>query len=191
MLSLISQKFNLYEHQAQLNEQAVILSYRGPLDDILLSDFGHGIRTNPNIPNKVGKKIFTVFMELAQNVLYYSQEINHFGSRDRIGTLIIVQKDDYYQIITSNLIQMSAVHGLESKCLMVNSLERDALRDYKRELRNAPKEAESKGAGIGMVQVALVSESPLECDFKVLDEQFAYYSLMAKIKLPKTSTTQQ
>ena len=185
MLSLIAHKFNLYEHQAQLNQEEVIISYRGPLNDVLLSEFGHGIRTNSSIPPKVSKKIFTVFMELAQNVLYYSQEINHFGEREPIGALIVLKNNDFYQILTNNLIQSKTIHNLENKCLMVNTLKRSALRDYKRELRNAPKEVESKGAGIGMVQAALVSQNPLEFDFKELDEDFAYYTIMAKVKAPK------
>ena len=190
MLSLIAHKFNLYEHQAQLNQEEVIISYRGPLNDVLLSEFGHAIRTNSSIPPKVAKKIFTVFMELAQNVLYYSQEINHFGERDPIGALIVLKLDGFYQILTNNLIQSKTINSLENKCLMVNTLDRPALRDYKRELRNAPKEIESKGAGIGMVQAALVSQNPLEFDFKELDEGFAYYTIMAKIKVPKPTSTE-
>ncbi|MDX2304303.1 MAG: SiaB family protein kinase [Microscillaceae bacterium] len=188
MLSLTTQKFNFYEHQAQLIHQEIILSYRGPLNDVLLAELGHGIRVSSVIPPKIGKKIFTIFMELAQNVLYYSQEVNHYGDRDRVGTLLVFQNSAYYHILTANLIYAKSIEALEHKCRMVNTLDKDGLRDYKRELRNAPPGVESRGAGIGMVQAAIISENLIDYDFKLLDEEYAFYTISAKVKIDSTDS---
>jgi hypothetical protein len=67
------------------------------------------------------------------------------------------------------------------KCETVNSLDREALREYKRQLRNNPDNEESKGAGIGMVQAALTADNPLEVESKDVGTEFAFFVLSVPI----------
>ena len=164
--------FDFFAYYAQLNHQNLILSYKGPLTDILLAEFSRDIREKLKENRKAGKKVFSVFMELSQNVLYYSKEVNHFGDRDKVGTLVILQNDDGYQVITGNLIKTDSATLLLDKWKTVISLDRDALREYKRKLRDAPREGESRGAGIGLVQVALTSDD-LEVKIKKLNDEYS------------------
>lgn len=180
---IIQKEFNFFEYHTHINQENVILSYKGPLTDVLLSEFSRDIRKKLQQEDpKVGKKVFSIFMELAQNVLYYSKEVNHFGNRDKVGTLVIVNTEDYYRLITGNLVFKTAIPMLAEKCEIVNSLDRDALREYKRKLRNDPSGEESKGAGIGLVQAALTSGNQLEVKFKELPNEFAFYVIFVNIK---------
>ncbi len=172
--------FDFFAYYAQLNHQNLILSYKGPLTDILLAEFSRDIREKLKENRKAGKKVFSVFMELSQNVLYYSKEVNHFGDRDKVGTLVILQNDDGYQVITGNLIKTDSATLLLDKWKTVISLDRDALREYKRKLRDAPREGESRGAGIGLVQVALTSDD-LEVKIKKLNDEYSFFALFANI----------
>lgn len=174
--------FNFFEFHTQINQQNIILSYKGPITDVLLAEFSRDIRRKLQEDPKTGKKVFSIFMELAQNVLYYSKEVNHFGNKDKVGTLVIVQSEDEYQLITGNLVYKSSVDKMVEKCQMINSLDRDQLREYKRELRNQPQEAESKGAGIGLVQVALTANNKLEVKVKELPGDYAFYAIFATVK---------
>lgn len=178
----LNKEFNFFDYYAQISQGKIVLSYKGPLTDILLSEFSRDIRSKIQDRPKIGKKVFAIFMELAQNVLFYSKEINHFGNRDRVGTLVILQGADHYKIITGNLVYKSATALLQEKCEMVNSLDREALREYKRQLRNAPKGKESRGAGIGIVQVALTSSNPIEYEIKELSNNFAFYVISVRVE---------
>lgn len=179
----MKKEFNFFEYHTQISDEKIVLSYKGPLSDVLLSEFSRDIRQKLQDDDpKVGKKVFAIFMELAQNVLFYSKEENYFGDmRQKVGTLVIVNEDAYYRVVTGNLVYKKIIEVLKEKCEIVNSLDRDALREYKRLLRNAPKGEESKGAGIGMVQAALTSESPLEIEIKELEGEYAFFVLAVDV----------
>jgi len=177
----INSTFNFFEYHAQISQGNILLSYKGPLTDVLLSEFSRDIRGKLQSNRRIGKKVFSIFMELAQNVLYYSQEYNHFGNQDKVGTLVILQDETQYTVITGNLVKKSSVPLLMEKCEIVNSLDRNSLREYKRALRNAPSEEESKGAGIGLVQAALTSDKQLQVKIKELQGEFAFFVLYVSV----------
>ncbi len=176
-------EFNFFEYHSQISHDSILLSYKGPLTDVLLSEFSRDIREKlQDEESKVGKKVFAIFMELAQNVLFYSKEKNQFGSnRDKVGTLVIVNEEHTYRVITGNLVFVKDVSFLQEKCDIINSLDRDALRDYKRELRNNPNNEESKGAGIGLVQAALTSDNPLEVEMRPIGDEFAFFVVSVSV----------
>jgi hypothetical protein len=177
-------EFNFFEYHTQISHDNIILSYKGPLSDVLLSEFSRDIRRKMQEEDpKIGKKVFAVFMELAQNVLYYSKEENHFGDKkDKVGTLVIVLENDFYKLITGNLVYKKDAPLLEEKCKIVNSLDREALREYKRKLRNNPKSEESKGAGIGLVQAALTSANPLGVEIQEVGNNYAFFVVSVYVR---------
>ncbi len=179
-----SKEFNFFEYHTQISQDNILLSYKGPLSDVLLAEFSRDIRKKlQKEDSKTGKKVFAVFMELAQNVLFYSKEENLFGnSRDKVGTLVIVQNDTHYRLITGNLVFKQDVPQLKEKCEVINSLDRESLREYKRQLRNAPSGEESKGAGIGLVQAALTSDHPLEVQIMEMAGSYAFFILYVNVK---------
>jgi hypothetical protein len=177
-------EFNFFEYHAQISHDNIVLSYKGPLSDVLLSEFSRDIREKLNREDpKIGKKVFAIFMELAQNVLYYSKEENLFGDKkDKVGTLVIVHNEEFYRLITGNLVYKKDVPFLEEKCKVINSLDRDGLREYKRSLRNNPSGGESKGAGIGLVQAALTASNPLEVEIQEVGNNFAFFVLSVYVR---------
>ncbi len=183
--------FNFFDYHTQISQDNIVLSYKGPISDILLAEFIRDIRhkLQPEDP-RIGKKVFAIFMELAQNVLYYSKEQNHFGNaKDKVGTLVILQDGQNYRVITGNLVYKKDVQSLQEKCDTVNSLDREGLREYKRQLRNNPKGEESKGAGIGLVQAALTSTDPLEVELQEVGNDFAFF--MVSVYVRKTEETEE
>jgi hypothetical protein len=178
----VKKPFNFFEYHSQISQDDIILSYKGPLTDILLSEFSKDIRDKLQEDKKMGKKVFSIFMELAQNVLFYSKEVNHFGNKDKVGTLVIVQTEEHYKLITGNLVFKKDVPRLVEKCEIINSLDKDELREYKRKLRSDPTGEESKGGGIGLVQIALTSGNQMEVKVKELEGDFAFYVIFVSVK---------
>ena len=175
--------FDFFEYHNQISQENILLSYKGPLTDRLLAEFSRDIREKVASNPKSGKKVFAIFMELAQNVLFYSKEENFFeGNRDKIGTLVILQTENHYRLITGNMVFKKNVESLLEKCEVINSLNREELRKYKRTLRSQPQAGESRGAGIGLVQAALTSNNPLEVRVKELEDDFAFFILMVNVE---------
>ena len=72
----VTKEFNFFEYHTQINQENIILSYKGPITAMLIAELSRDIRKEIRSNKKASKKVFSVFMELAQNVLYYSSEIN-------------------------------------------------------------------------------------------------------------------
>ncbi|MBT33019.1 MAG: hypothetical protein CMO01_25455 [Thalassobius sp.] len=60
-------------------------------------------------------------------------------------------------------------------------MDKDDLRKLKKEQRNKPQGSRSKGAGIGLIQVALTSGNPLQMEVRQVDDQVSFFSLSVKI----------
>jgi len=174
-------EFNFYEYQ--IDDSHVVFAYKGPLTDVLLANFSNDIRKrlHLNTEKKVRKRIFAIFMELVQNVLYYSKEADSFDGGDKVGAIIILREENHFKVMTGNRITKDAIPKLLEKAEKINSLDRDALRDYKRQQRAAPQEEESKGAGIGLIHVALTSDNTIEVNIQELGEDSAFYMVGVNI----------
>jgi hypothetical protein len=63
----------------------------------------------------------------------------------------------------------------------LRSLDRDELKAYYKEKLREPPEEESKGATIGLIEIARRASEPIEFDFLDIDESQAFFCLKAHI----------
>ena len=112
-----------------------------------------------------GRKFFKIFIELAQNIsLYSARSSSGFKEKDfGEGALIINEYKDYFMFSAGNIVEKNKKSLLSGKCELINSLDRDGLRELRRKLRR--KTHEQGGGNIGLVQVALISRYPLAYQF--------------------------
>lgn len=175
--------FNLYDYYSLTRRDDVLISYKGPVTDVILSEISRDIRNKFAETPRLSKKLFAIFIELAQNILYYSSEkINFSDRRDSVGTLLVTRiENKHLNFACGNLVENKYVDGLVESCEMINSLNREELREYKRVTRSAPRKERSKGAGIGLIQVALTSGNPLEVEVRQVDEGFSFFSISVRV----------
>ncbi|OQX99263.1 MAG: hypothetical protein B6I24_02975 [Bacteroidetes bacterium 4572_128] len=177
----LKKKINLFSFRSILEEN-VIISYKGPFDRHILFVIGDYIKTTIGKNSKASKKIFNIFIELAQNISYYSAEINKLDEKKEIGvgTLVIGDHKNYYTFRTGNVVKKNDIIPIINKCELINSLDRDSLRKFKREQRALPP-SENDGAHIGLIKVALTSSNPLDFQITNIDDDFSYFSISVKI----------
>jgi Family of unknown function (DUF6272) len=130
---------------------------------------------------RVARKMFGIFMEMAQNILHYSTKINEQPKEDPNGSVMIREEADHYLLAAGNVIHSSIGSKLTSKCEKINQLSQAELRKYRAELLDRPSEEGSKGAGIGLVKVALTAENPIEFALDSITPELTYFSLVVRI----------
>lgn len=178
----MAKAFSLFEYYQLTKQPNVMICYRGPVSDVILREISRDIRTKFSHDIQASRKIFAIYMELAQNILYYSSEkINLSQRQDSIGTILLTQNTEYYIFSCGNLIENQYVQDMLDDCKLINSLDREALRKHKREQRNAPRKARSKGAGIGLIQVALTSRLPLQMEHRQIDDKYTFLSITVRV----------
>lgn len=177
---LDNQKFSLYNYHTNFDKD-ILMSYKGPFDKHILAILGNYIEVILGRNPKAGKKIFKIFIELAQNISFYSAENDKLGTMAGIGTVVIGEFEGHYTFVSGNLVRNEDVIPIMEKCDIINSLDREGLRKYKRELRGTP-QGEHGSAHIGLIQVALTAESPLDIEVTPVDNQVSFFTVSVKIE---------
>ncbi|MCP3928593.1 MAG: hypothetical protein GY705_05770 [Bacteroidetes bacterium] len=174
-------KFNLVEYHYR-SEHDVIISYKGPFDKNAMGLMGNYIRGILSMNPQASKKVFKIFIELAQNIAQYSAEKNIIGDYigAGVGTLVLVEYESYYYLITGNLIKNESIGPVIDKCELINTLDKEGLRKLKREHLKHNDHSRT-GADIGFIQLAITSANPLDIEVKAIDEKFSFFTIRVKI----------
>ena len=176
---------SLLNHHDLLRKDDIIICYKGPFMERVLTIIGEKINILTNDDPRLNKKIFSIFIELAQNIAYYSEE-RHRESPDSDktygkGTFIISESRTSYKLTSANLIKKSWEQEILDKSELINKLDVEGLRKLKRELRNQPRHEGQLGGNIGLVDIALKAGSTLDVEVTDVDDQFSFFSLSIEI----------
>jgi hypothetical protein len=181
-------QFSFFDYHNAFNDTGIIVSYKGPVTANILSEISKEIRSVFSHDKVIKRKIVSIFIELAQNVSFYSVEFNRFGTNtDRVGTIVLFEENNKYVLTTGNLVPCEDVDELQKQCEVVNSLNHEELRSYKREQRDLPSNEKSRGAGIGIIQAALLSNNRLDVEIREINEEVSFFAIsvcIEKIKKP-------
>jgi hypothetical protein len=177
---------NMMDYHASLNSKNVVLYYKGPFDEHILSNISSQLRRKFSDNPRAGAKLFAIFIELAQNISYYSAESNFFydeeGQKNGVGTVVIIDREDAIVFSAGNLVKSAQVVEIIAKCQEINTLSFEELRALKRDTRSTERTEGQKGGNIGLIHVALKSENPLEVEAKVVDEHHSFFMISATIQ---------
>ncbi|MCF8259433.1 MAG: SiaB family protein kinase [Melioribacteraceae bacterium] len=151
--------------------------YSGPITHNILMEIGDTLREqldgkfNPMLI----KRAFICSNELVQNIGFYSADrITLFdGAEVGKGTIEIEFDSERISINTSNKIKTAKGNALKSRIDTLNELNEDELKAHYKELLKAPKEEESKGGGIGFVEVIRKSKTKLDTDLEEVNAEFS------------------
>ena len=161
----------------------VIISYRGAFDPKVLTTIAFNLENAVSDGTRsFSRKVFKIFIELAENISYYSLEREPVGFEDSAGAGIMIVKDmnEYITFASGNMVDKDDQKKLEEKINMINELDRDGLRAYKRDLLDMPK-SRFGGANIGLIHVALLSGYKLESQMIDIGSGRTFYVLSVRI----------
>jgi hypothetical protein len=168
--------FNLFEYKQKIDKE-IQLSYTGPFDSKVLSVLGDYISEIVGKDSVAGQKFYRIFIEMAQNISFYSYEKSLTNQKIGVGTMIIREMHDKLFLHAGNMINNEDAEKIIEKCEVINSLDRTALREFKRKQRNLPP-GERGTANVGLIQVALTSENPLKFETTRVDENQSFFSII-------------
>lgn len=182
--------FDLLCLRRKIIENNIILLFEGKMSQGVLVALVDMLREKLNAAEETGdnrmqytvRKLYAIFVELAQNIQNHSFEQEIVG-KTSVGSGIIVMREntDYFTITSGNSMPSNDADKLLQYCHYLNSLDADALKKlYKEKLREARREGE-KGAGIGLIEIMRKSESLLETTMQTLDEQTVFFTLSINI----------
>jgi hypothetical protein len=176
-----------HEYQSycsSLEKRGIIFSYSGYVSEGLLEALGETINRKMQIDEtntSTANRVFGVFVEQVQNVIRYSAERENDGRAIGVelssGVVTIGRENGKFFVACGNLVLAADVPRLRDRLDQLQKMSKDELKAYYKEKLRQDPEAESKGASVGLIEIARKATEALIFDFLTVDADRAFFYL--------------
>ncbi len=171
-----------------LEQKGIIFSFSGYVSEGILFALGDALKQKMALEEtdtNTTKKVFSVFVEQVQNIIRYSADrvSGDIGRPIELssGMIAVGQEQGKFFVICANKVRSEDRDRLKERLEHLQTLDKDGIKAYyKEKLREEP-EAESKGASIGLIEIARRASAPIVFDFMQVDDAYAFFCLKAYI----------
>jgi len=184
-------KMDIEQYNEMLNKNNVRVIYSGPIWSDGIDGMAEMMKKRLEFDDTsytAAKSVFSIFVEQINNIMMYSAEkekkLNAESHETEIakGVFVLGLQGDTYFIQTGNLVTNSNAEILKKRIDHLNTLDKKQLRQYHKERMNAENDnPESHGAGIGLIEVARRSTSPIEYSLNPRGDKMQYFTLYLKV----------
>ncbi|TVQ84085.1 MAG: hypothetical protein EA393_14705 [Bacteroidetes bacterium] len=156
-----------------------ILAFGGVVSQDAIVGLGDVLRSELHFKHSLSivNKVFAIYIEMTQNILHYSNERTDINGKSfGQGAVMVFECEKGYELVTVNLISEKQHRYLEKKCNLINSLSKDDLKEFYLKRRRKIAETDSKGAGLGFIDIVRRSGNPVIFDFENLgNSEYLFY----------------
>ncbi len=173
--------FELYRHTSAAR---ILMTFKGAFSQELLVELGDIIKKQHGDGNDI-RKMFSVFVEMAQNILYYSaeKEIRRSDGKEvGVGIVLIRDMDKYFCITSGNQIEKERGEKIYARCEELAALGKEDLKALYHQRRQSQTPEGSKGAGLGLIDMMRKSDAPPNFELRAIDEHLSFFILNIMIQ---------
>lgn len=166
--------------------EGVILYYDGAISHDLVVDIADIVKRKmqlDDVESSTMRKVFATVVEQLQNIFFYSDEIISLGGQDgggkemRRGVVIVGQEPPHFFVIGGNLISNAKISPLRERLQALQQMNHEELKRYGQEQRRKEPASESRGAGLGIIEIAKKASAPISFDFVPATSDASYFFL--------------
>lgn len=130
---------------------------------------------------KHAQSVFSVFIEMTQNIMKYSDEVRSLGGDEEImyGAIGVTAKNDCYTVRCGNLIRNDNIDGLKCRLDELIPMTHEEVRAFYKKRIYDKSHTTPKGAGLGLIEIAKIAKHPFSYEFLPVSEDMSYYILTA------------
>ena len=177
-------RLNILEYSKLLAEHNISMIYSGPLWAEGIDGMAEFLQKRldmDDMPLSESQAVFSVFVEQMNNMLLYSVEKEKHErpeAETSSGIFVLGTCDKSYYVQTGNVIKDSSVKILKERIDFLNKLDKKELRQfYKEQMKAENDNPESKGAGLGLTEIAKRATSKIEYEFIPYSEGLSYFTM--------------
>lgn len=177
---------DIFDFYKKMEEDNIMISFKGNVTSELLTSVLQIMESKMeklDEPSRVKKKVYNILVEALQNLYHHLDKQPDLPNKGYHTVIFMVGKDDEgnYSIFTGNYIKNENAKNLREKLDKINSLDKDGLKEYYKEVLNNGMMSEKGGGGLGMIDIARKSGQKLDYDFQKVDDNNSFYSLNIKV----------
>ncbi len=175
-------KIEFLEDFYELLSQEVIVAYRGTFEKRVLNVLAKNIESSVQDNVVLRRKFFRIFLEFAQNIAYYSSEQVETSENEMSGSGMLILKhgdDGSYVFLSGNMVKNEMLDYIHDRVKYINSLDREGLREYKREQYKLVESGEK--SNLGILQIALISGNPVVVKTRPINDTDSFIIISAEV----------
>jgi hypothetical protein len=164
----------------------VFMTYVGVMSQTLLSGMIEALEQEQNlegVPKKISHNVFTVLIEMTQNIIKYSKNEDEDGNKFKSNGLILVGKndDDDFYVHSQNIVSLADKNKITKRIEEIKKLNEDEIKQRYRELRRSAANSHEIGAGIGFYEIAKRAKN-ITYEFEEINNDKSNFYLTINIK---------
>ncbi len=171
----------IHQIYTMMEKQNVLLSFIGDFNlaitDALLGLVDPKHSANEEIPVK--KKLYKIMVECLENICRHAEYIENTNTP---SIFYLSKTESYFYVVTGNYIKTADVERLKGNILALNGMNKDEVKQKYREVLSLRKLSEKGGAGVGIIDMVMKSESKLDFLFLPFDDTYTFYMLKVPVK---------
>lgn len=171
-----------------LGENKIILGFTGAFSQGVIEEIGEALKNYMYIQKKEKTKtykVFSSFIEQTQNIKNYISFVDSNNEKSEIlfSSLVFIgeEEKDKYFICSGNYVKKEDKEYLEGVLKELIKVDQNELKDmYRKILRNSLKTS-SNGAGLGLIEIARISNQQIKYEFINKENEYFYFLLTVYI----------
>ncbi|GAB5465114.1 MAG: SiaB family protein kinase [Candidatus Kapaibacteriales bacterium] len=174
--------FDLYDYYQSTSDKKIIFAFKGIMSQNILEEIAEVVKLKIHL-HKNAKKMFAVFVELTQNIMFYSQEREIDPDTDKeygVGIIIFHKNDERYMITSGNICDSARALKIKDRIESLSKTTPEELKDIYKTVIREPRSVDSKGAGLGLIDIARKSDGKITCNIKDLGDGKSFIIISVK-----------
>ncbi len=128
------------------------------------------------------KRLYGTVVESIDNIFKYSARVSpEIRDLSGVPSVSVKKAGRQYTVATGNLVHNDEIEDLRFKLDRVNQLDNEALKSLYEDIINQESTEEDKGAGLGLITMALRTEHEIDYSFTPVDSEHSFFKMQIKI----------
>ncbi len=166
----------------------LIFCYAGYFSQNIINAIGDAVRLRmqqSEASSSVRRKIFSTFIEMAQNIVHYSSDTltppDQATLEMRAGSVMVTHSDGRFYILCANPVDAEFAEQLKPLLDPLRVMTSEQIKNAYRQTLRSDCAENSKGSGLGFLTIAKDSSAPLEYGFTPTVHGMLMFTLKATI----------
>lgn len=182
-------ELELLEYYKKMCERNIVLDFQGAISQEMVVGMAELLKNK--FSQEVGransvKKLFSIFIEMAQNIAIYSAERVYLNDRHGdvgAGIIVVTEEKKNYNITSGNLVKKTSIPKIIEQCQKINRMNKEELRQfYKAQIKSSRRRGK-RGAGVGLIDIARKSGNKIQYSVTPVEGLNSFLVLAVKIKM--------
>jgi hypothetical protein len=172
----------VFEIYTMMERQNILLSFIGDFNLAITDALLHIANPKNAIDKEVTAKtkVYKIMVECLENICKHSDVID----QDNSPSLFYLSKStDHFYVITGNYIMNKNIIKLKGDIDLLNSMNKEEVRERYRSILKLGRISEKNGAGVGIIDIVMKADNKLEYLFMPHSDDYSFYILKVPVKI--------